>query len=393
MEKVSKTLFGHLDVLYDLVERIDKNEGSPALIEMDMLLAELRSMYDSVYRLSRAEVHTLRAEEPESPVDNPSPAEDYKSAPAAPVVAAPDYVEAPSVAVASAVEQTETHDVPSDDEIAVPPVDDDIPPVDDETGILMTDTDAEPVYAAEQNDEPAQSTTADMPTMEEVEGAPNDTLFEEEQVNRPTEAEAPKTLWDKLQTPNGNTSIADRFVAARTVSDMLSEEHVNENGKPSDAAVEQQIVDNQLSDIQAEQRAENNEPTGSPSSAMPEEDQNTETAQPSLFDYLRTANENAQGRTIGDSFGNIHGNPESSSVAANKVSDLRTVININDKFCFMNELFHNNMKGYNDFILRLNAIDSREEALSYVEGIAAQYAWDNESLAVKTFYSIFDRKF
>jgi len=51
------------------------------------------------------------------------------------------------------------------------------------------------------------------------------------------------------------------------------------------------------------------------------------------------------------------------------------------------------MKGYNDFILRLNAISDHDEALAYVNSIAAQYEWDQNSLAVRTFFSIFDRKF
>lgn len=77
----------------------------------------------------------------------------------------------------------------------------------------------------------------------------------------------------------------------------------------------------------------------------------------------------------------------------NKVSDLRTVININDKFSFMSELFHNNMKAYNDFILRLNAIDTRDEALVCVNEVSAQYRWDEASTAVQAFYKIFDKKF
>ncbi|MBQ0016917.1 MAG: hypothetical protein KBT04_08040 [Bacteroidales bacterium] len=75
-----------------------------------------------------------------------------------------------------------------------------------------------------------------------------------------------------------------------------------------------------------------------------------------------------------------------------KVTDLRTIINVNDKFSFM-ALFGNNMKAYNDFILRLNAINDREEALDHVREIAAEYEWDMESLSVKTFFEIFDRKF
>ncbi len=80
-------------------------------------------------------------------------------------------------------------------------------------------------------------------------------------------------------------------------------------------------------------------------------------------------------------------------VHAKKVDDLRTIININDKFSFMSELFHNNMKAYNDFILQLNAMTSREEALAFVAGVASQYNWDDNSVVVKGFYKIFDRKF
>ena len=76
-----------------------------------------------------------------------------------------------------------------------------------------------------------------------------------------------------------------------------------------------------------------------------------------------------------------------------KVSDLRTVININDKFSFMSELFHNNMKAYNDFILRLNDISDRQEALAAVHQVAEQYKWVDDSPAVQSFYKIFDKKF
>ena len=119
-----------------------------------------------------------------------------------------------------------------------------------------------------------------------------------------------------------------------------------------------------------------------------------QTPQASLFDYIKNGNaEKPAPRTIADSLGNGVKEGIEQKINSNKISDLRTIININDKFSFMNELFHNNMKGYNDFILRLNAISNREEALAYVRTIAEQYSWDDESLAVKTFYTIFDRKF
>lgn len=117
-----------------------------------------------------------------------------------------------------------------------------------------------------------------------------------------------------------------------------------------------------------------------------------------LLSYLNNAHkeEKPTVRTIADTLNTAQHNVEEQlekKVNAKKVDDLRTIININDKFSFMSELFHNNMKAYNDFILRLNSYADRQQALDYVADIAAQYSWNNESLAVKNFYKVFDRKF
>ena len=119
--------------------------------------------------------------------------------------------------------------------------------------------------------------------------------------------------------------------------------------------------------------------------------------QESLLDLFQ--NEKGEGqprRTLADTLTKNKQNVEErleTRVNAKKVDDLRTVININDKFSFMSELFHNNMKAYNDFILKLNAIADREEALAYVAEVAEAYNWDNNSVVVKGFYKIFDKKF
>lgn len=119
--------------------------------------------------------------------------------------------------------------------------------------------------------------------------------------------------------------------------------------------------------------------------------------QASLLDYLkRPVEEKPTVRTLGEKLGGVESGErrvESGIDASKKVSDLRTVININDKFSFMSELFHNNMKAYNDFILRLNAIDNRDEALLCVNEVSVQYKWDESSLAVQSFYKVFDKKF
>ena len=119
--------------------------------------------------------------------------------------------------------------------------------------------------------------------------------------------------------------------------------------------------------------------------------------QASLLDYLkRPVEEKPTVRTLGEKLGGVENGElkvESGVGNGKKVSDLRTVININDKFSFMSELFHNNMKAYNDFILRLNAIDTRDEALLCVNEVSTQYKWDESSLAVQSFYKVFDKKF
>jgi len=114
----------------------------------------------------------------------------------------------------------------------------------------------------------------------------------------------------------------------------------------------------------------------------------------SLLEFLQVehAEEQPRVRTIADTFSRPTRSVDE-QVAPKKVTDLRTVININDKFSFMCELFRNNMKAYNDFILKLNATTSREEALGYMEQEAKAYQWDENSVAVKNFYKIFDRKF
>ncbi|MBR1798575.1 MAG: hypothetical protein IJ761_01560 [Bacteroidales bacterium] len=113
--------------------------------------------------------------------------------------------------------------------------------------------------------------------------------------------------------------------------------------------------------------------------------------QGTILDYLRRPSGNpAITRTLGETIGQSQQQP---SFTMPKVDDLRTVININDKFSFMSELFGGNIKSYNDFIVRLNAMTSREEALVEVERVSRQYHWNADSSVVKTFQKIFDKKF
>ncbi len=195
---------------------------------------------------------------------------------------------------------------------------------------------------------------------------------------------------------------------------QMEELEANDNGLLFDEVIiepePQEVSAEPETPVQAEESVQQEEQVPMEESAQPDEPAQQETpAQPvlqetakagvqaSLLDYLKNpVVEKPTVRTLGEKLGGVENGKskdESEVVAGKKVSDLRTVININDKFSFMSELFHNNMKAYNDFILRLNSIDTRDEAQLYVNEVSAQYRWDESSMAVQSFYKVFDKKF
>lgn len=208
-----------------------------------------------------------------------------------------------------------------------------------------------PLFAPEENDEPETPVMA--PVMEEIESNGNEKLFE-------------------------NDSLMVFEVDSATEPEPEPEPEPVEIPEPEPEPIE----------IPEPEPEKEQEPVAKP---QPVE-------QPSLFDYLPHSEPKEQPavRTIGETLNTGVSNLSEQlerRVMNNKVDDLRTIININDKFSFMSELFHNNMKAYNDFILRLNAIDSRDVAMEHVQEIARQYNWDNNSMAVMNFFKVFDRKF
>lgn len=225
-----------------------------------------------------------------------------------------------------------------------------------EESILLADIEAEPIYAADPDVMAQEEQSAQLPTVEEIVGKEkeNDQLFD-----------APEPQPEPEPEP-----------------EPIPQPEPQPEPEPEPEPIPQPEPEPEPEPLP--------EPEPEP---LPKEEPKADSKQPSLFDYFKPVAEKPASRTIADSLGAAHINDLDKKLNANKVSDLRTVININDKFSFMNELFRNNMKGYNDFIMKLNALNSRDEALAYVHEIAEQYKWDDESLTVKTFYSIFDRKF
>ncbi len=93
-------------------------------------------------------------------------------------------------------------------------------------------------------------------------------------------------------------------------------------------------------------------------------------------------------KTIGDQYvgqdNSVHqriaGNKEDKSIGArmqqNRVSSIKEVIGVNEKFLFINELFDGNIQIYYDAIARLNDFENMKAAFDYLNDLSAQYSWD-----------------
>ncbi len=76
------------------------------------------------------------------------------------------------------------------------------------------------------------------------------------------------------------------------------------------------------------------------------------------------------------------------------VNDLRTLIGINEKFMFMNELFDGDLDEYNVTLDALNASrDASEAEQKLFLDFQPKFQWDMNSKAIKDLVSLFGRRF
>ena len=381
MKKGIKELTEGMQRLCAIANRIVAHGDEVSPIERDLLLEDLRKLYDVALCLGAEESGERRAESGERrvamPDDEilsstvmatmaamaPAPVAEAQDTPTVAEKPAPVVVEKPVPAVETqhAASPKETEDTPASGETQhAAPQQEEMVLVAEETVVPVEETvaPAEETVAAEPEPEPAP-----MPAMEELESNGNSLLFDEVIIDEPAPAV------EEEPAPAVETRHA---ASPKETEDTPAVEETNDT-----PAIEETAA-----------------PAESPKAAAEPEHKAAGT-QASLLDYLkRPVEEKPTVRTLGESLGGAESAERRvESVLTKKVSDLRTVININDKFSFMSELFHNNMKAYNDFILRLNAIDTRDEALLCVSEVSAQYHWDESSLAVQSFYKVFDKKF
>jgi hypothetical protein len=69
------------------------------------------------------------------------------------------------------------------------------------------------------------------------------------------------------------------------------------------------------------------------------------------------------------------------------------IININDKFIFINELFAANSNEYNIAIEQINNTNSIEELTTYLNGLTSIYSWNEDHEIVKKLFSLAKKRF
>jgi len=76
-----------------------------------------------------------------------------------------------------------------------------------------------------------------------------------------------------------------------------------------------------------------------------------------------------------------------------KIIDLKSVIGINEKFQFINELFEGSMNEYNVALDQINNFSSLGEAITYLANLKEVYKWNLDSPIAINFQGLVERRF
>lgn len=96
---------------------------------------------------------------------------------------------------------------------------------------------------------------------------------------------------------------------------------------------------------------------------------------PTLAEKFQTDKKSIKDQLAANGSDNSIGNKMQQS----QVTDLKSVIGINDKFLLINELFKGDLAGYNRAIENLNVCQSRHEALEKLDEMRAQLNWHEQA--------------
>ncbi len=158
----------------------------------------------------------------------------------------------------------------------------------------------------------------------------------------------------------------------------------------SPAAVEEKIQQSETDPGEIE----SDEILSTGTTAAPQEPATDKKAgQPDLFSVDDRENRHKE-KTVAES---IPATAEKESVAdklhkQSKVASLKSIIGINEKFFFINELFEGNLNEYNAAIDALDKMSTLEETTAMLEELASKYKWDGHPEATGQLKEFLERK-
>lgn len=80
------------------------------------------------------------------------------------------------------------------------------------------------------------------------------------------------------------------------------------------------------------------------------------------------------------------------SLGPKQPQHLKSLITINDKFLFINELFDGNLREYNETIETLNGFKDRRQAAQFVDLVSTKNRWDPQSMAFRKLQELLEKK-
>src|SRR5205085_8186440 len=106
----------------------------------------------------------------------------------------------------------------------------------------------------------------------------------------------------------------------------------------------------------------------------------------SKFENEERLHEKMAGKATGETLAHkLHNKP---------VTDLKAAIGINEKFLFINKLFGGSLQNYSEAIERINTAGSLTSAKQIIdEEFSPKYNWQADSLPVKEFIDLVERRF
>jgi hypothetical protein len=80
-------------------------------------------------------------------------------------------------------------------------------------------------------------------------------------------------------------------------------------------------------------------------------------------------------------------------VPSARIDNLKSAININDKFMLINDLFEGNLRDYNETIDTLNGCASLDQAAGFLDQVKKKFLWDTGSPAFAKLKELVERRF